>query len=43
MSESVKIHVSELRIGMYVSKLDRDWLDTPFIMQGFVIEDQTQL
>ena len=39
MSESVKIHVSELRIGMYVSKLDRDWLDTPFIMQGFVIED----
>ena len=24
---------------MYVSKLDRDWLDTPFIMQGFLIED----
>lgn len=23
---------------MYVSKLDRDWLDTPFLMQGFRIE-----
>jgi HD-GYP domain-containing protein (c-di-GMP phosphodiesterase class II) len=35
---SVKIPVSELRIGMYVSKLDRDWLDTPFLIQGFFIE-----
>ncbi len=33
-----KIHVSELRIGMYVSQLDRDWLDTPFVMQGFLVE-----
>lgn len=39
MSETtVKIHVSELRVGMYVSKLDREWLDTPFLMQGFYIE-----
>ena len=39
MSSAQKLHVGELRIGMYVSKLDRDWLDTPFIMQGFLIED----
>ncbi|WP_370981605.1 HD-GYP domain-containing protein [Agaribacterium sp. ZY112] len=39
MRESTKIHVGELRIGMYVTKLDRDWLDTPFIMQGFLIEE----
>ena len=39
MSSSIKLHVSELRVGMFVSKLDRDWLDTPFIMQGFLIED----
>ena len=39
MVDTVKIHASELRVGMYVSKLDKDWLDTPFIMQGFVIED----
>jgi HD-GYP domain-containing protein (c-di-GMP phosphodiesterase class II) len=39
MSQTDKIHVADLRVGMYVSKLDRDWLDTPFIMQGFLIED----
>jgi HD-GYP domain-containing protein (c-di-GMP phosphodiesterase class II) len=39
MSEAaVKLHVSELRIGMYISMLDREWLDTPFLMQGFFIE-----
>lgn len=37
-SSSVKIHISELRIGMFVSKLDRDWQETPFLMQGFIIE-----
>lgn len=39
MSESKKIHVADLRVGMYVSMLDKDWLDTPFLMQGFMIED----
>ncbi len=36
--DSKKIHVSELQIGMWISKLDRDWLDTPFLMQGFLVE-----
>ncbi|HWV16134.1 MAG TPA: HD-GYP domain-containing protein [Cellvibrio sp.] len=36
--QTVKIHISELKIGMFVSKLDRPWLETPFLMQGFVIE-----
>ena len=36
---TTKINVADLRIGMYVSKLDRPWLETPFLMQGFVIED----
>lgn len=36
--QSVKIHISELKIGMFVSKLDREWLETPFLMQGFVVE-----
>lgn len=35
---TIKIHISELKIGMFVSKLDRDWQDTPFLMQGFMIE-----
>lgn len=40
MSKVVKMHVGELRVGMFVSKLDKDWLDTPFIMQGFLLEEQ---
>ena len=32
-----KISVSELEIGMYVSRVDRPWLDTPFLFQGFRI------
>lgn len=35
---SKKIHISELQVGMWISKLDRDWLDTPFLMQGFLVE-----
>ncbi len=37
-TSSTKIHVSDLRVGMFVSKLDRDWLETPFLVQGFLIE-----
>jgi HD-GYP domain-containing protein (c-di-GMP phosphodiesterase class II) len=40
---TVKIHVSELQIGMYVSKLDRDWLGTPFLMQGLLIESKEDI
>lgn len=36
--KSLKLHVSELKVGMFVSKLDRDWTETPFLLQGFVIE-----
>ena len=35
--------VDELVIGMFVSALDRPWLDTPFLVQGFLIEDQQTL
>ena len=37
------IPVSALRIGMYVADLDRPWLGTPFLMQGFLIEEQAQI
>ncbi|WP_075186783.1 HD-GYP domain-containing protein [Teredinibacter haidensis] len=43
MPNNIKMHVGELRVGMYVSKLDKDWLDTPFIMQGFSIEEQDDI
>ena len=38
-----EIPVDQLQFGMYVSELDRPWTDTPFMFQGFVIEDEKQL
>lgn len=38
-----KIAASKLEIGMYVSDLDRPWLDTPFMLQGFLLEEQKQI
>jgi len=37
-TQRIKLNVSELRIGMYVSELDRPWLETPFLIQGFTLE-----
>lgn len=37
------IPTSKLQIGMYVSELDRPWLGTPFMLQGFLIETQEQI
>jgi len=33
-----QIPVAALEIGMYISELDRPWLETPFLMQGFLVE-----
>ena len=33
----------DLRIGMFVAELDRPWLESPFLLQGFLIEDQVTL
>ncbi|MGA9852765.1 MAG: HD-GYP domain-containing protein [Gammaproteobacteria bacterium] len=38
-----KVPVSELRLGMYVTELDRPWLESPFPFQGFPVESQEQL
>jgi HD-GYP domain-containing protein (c-di-GMP phosphodiesterase class II) len=34
-----KVSAFDLAIGMYVSALDRPWVETPFPIQGFHIED----
>jgi HD-GYP domain-containing protein (c-di-GMP phosphodiesterase class II) len=38
-----KVPVSELKIGMFVADLDRPWIDTPFVLQGFLITDGQQV
>jgi HD-GYP domain-containing protein (c-di-GMP phosphodiesterase class II) len=37
------ISVAELRFGMYVAELDRPWTETPFMFQGFVLQNDAQL
>lgn len=38
-AKAVPVDVQSLEIGMYVSALDRPWLETPFLFQGFLIRD----
>jgi HD-GYP domain-containing protein (c-di-GMP phosphodiesterase class II) len=38
-----EILVEELTFGMYVSKLDRPWTETPFVFQGFVVKSEKQI
>jgi len=37
MNFTDKIPVSQLKVGMYICKLDRPWLETPFPFQGFYL------
>ena len=37
----IEVPVAGLLPGMFVSELDRPWLETPFAMQGFVIRDES--
>ena len=38
-----KMPVSALEIGMFVCELDRPWLGTPFLLEGVLIEDASQI
>src|SRR5690606_7509928 len=38
-----QVHADSLQCGMYVAELDRPWLDTPFLLQGFRIDSQIEL
>jgi len=41
--KELKISVRDLEIGMNVVKLDRPWIETNFLLQGFVIQDQQEI
>ena len=38
-----KVNVAYLKTGMYVSNLDRPWIDTPFLLEGFLIDNEDDL
>ncbi|MGH8491697.1 MAG: HD-GYP domain-containing protein [Moraxellaceae bacterium] len=35
--------VDQLHVGMYVAKLDRPWIETPFPLQGFYVKDLSDI
>jgi HD-GYP domain-containing protein (c-di-GMP phosphodiesterase class II) len=37
------VAAKDIRIGMFVAELDRPWTDTPFLLQGFLVEDEQQV
>lgn len=39
----VKILPDELKLGMYVSELDRPWVESPFIFQGFELKTDEEI
>jgi HD-GYP domain-containing protein (c-di-GMP phosphodiesterase class II) len=41
--QTKKIYVHQLEPGMYVSGLDRPWLETPFYLQGFMIQNSSDV
>ena len=43
MLEVVKVLTADLEIGMYVSSLDRPWLETPFVLQGFQLDSDKDI
>ena len=40
---ATKVLTADLKVGMFVADLDRPWVDTPFLLQGFIIEDDEQI
>lgn len=38
-----KVATQHLKLGMYISKLDRPWLETPFLFQGFKLEQNKDI
>jgi len=38
-----KLSTEQVSVGMFVVELDRPWLDTPFLLQGFLIRDERTL
>lgn len=38
-----QVAVTDLKLGMFVAELDRPWLDTPFLLQGFLADSQVEV
>ncbi len=43
MNKTRLVAVDELEVGMYIAELDRPWLETPFLFQGFFVREQDEI
>ena len=41
--KQIKVRTPDLDKGMYVSQLDRPWIETPYKLQGFLIRTQKDI
>lgn len=39
----VKVLSEDLKLGMYVSELDKPWVESPFLFQGFLLEKDEEI
>jgi hypothetical protein len=37
--KTIQIGVSDLKVGMFITELDRPWIETSFLLQGFEVKD----
>lgn len=42
-TKTVRVSTQDLQLGMYISQLDRPWIETPFPMQGFHVRSQDDI
>ena len=43
LRNAVQIPVAQIRVGMFVAALDKDWRNTPFLLQGFRVADDNDI
>lgn len=41
--ELIKVDANDIRLGMYMAYADRPWLETPFLFQGFLLDNDRLL
>ncbi|MFZ6815072.1 HD-GYP domain-containing protein [Undibacterium sp. Rencai35W] len=39
LCQSLRVSIEDLRLGMFISELDRPWVNSPFMMQGFLLTE----
>jgi HD-GYP domain-containing protein (c-di-GMP phosphodiesterase class II) len=42
-SRQLRVPVSNLELGLFVSELDRPWIETRFLLQGFLLDNEADL